>query len=59
MFSLFSSKPAPPSSPEGSTAMDSDTLKKSIIKQILVESNTSNAKQLIEVCRRSCLPRLA
>lgn len=29
--------------------MDSDSVKSAVIKQILVESNTANARQLIEV----------
>ncbi len=29
--------------------MDSDSVKKAIIKQILIESNTANARQLMEV----------
>ena len=52
---FFSSKPAPtpPAAAdiaETPTSMDSDSMKKAVIRQIQQESNTANARQLIEVC---------
>ncbi|KAK3944678.1 putative mitochondrial import inner membrane translocase [Diplogelasinospora grovesii] len=41
--------------------MDSDSVKKAIIKQVLIESNTANARQLIEKinenCFEKCIPK--
>ncbi|EFX00173.1 mitochondrial intermembrane space translocase subunit [Grosmannia clavigera kw1407] len=72
---FFSSKPkeqagSPDSLPASATApvapvapgnMDSDAVKKAIIQQVLVESNTSNARQLIDNmnqhCFDSCIPK--
>ena len=41
-------RPLPP--PNTQYIMDSNSVKQAIIKQILLESNTNNARQLIEVC---------
>ena len=61
-----SSKPDPPPTPSTASEMPmasadlgsgSDSVKKAIMRQILVESNTANARLLIEVCAQSRLLR--
>ncbi|KAK3333165.1 Tim10/DDP family zinc finger-domain-containing protein [Cercophora scortea] len=41
--------------------MDSESVKKAVIKQVLIESNTANARQLIEKinenCFEKCIPK--
>ncbi|KAK1765668.1 putative mitochondrial import inner membrane translocase [Phialemonium atrogriseum] len=37
--------------------MDSDSVKTAIVKQVLVESNTANARQLIEKINENCFTK--
>ena len=38
--------------------MDSESVKKAIIRQVLVESNTNNSRQLFEACPSTILPSM-